>query len=170
MSKKKTKSVVSKDGSKGVVIKKEPPLKGKKKTKKSKKPVTAPLSPSRESMLGSHTAAAVADLISEWAKMAVHEPGIVYRGPNDSNATESKDAKPLTAWDALGLETKRDIYTRFNDEFRNYYSMLYSYDKMNYIMNVIDNAVNDDLLMDFKFNKQKAINRVHRVVATIEGL
>ena len=117
-----------------------------------------------------HSTPCMTNLMSQWSEMVVHEPCIVYQGPIDSDENKSKDAKDVTTWDALGLETKRDIYERFNNEFRNYYSMLYSYDKMNYIMNVIDRTVNDDLLMEFKFNKQKTINRIHRVVSNIEGL
>ena len=163
MSKKKDKKIVSADGSKGIVSKR---IKDKKKKEGKTPRVTV-------KMLDTSRGNAVSDLMHKWG-MFISEPNFI--GSGDENVIHARGGFSHPTNDdvilasILGLETKGQVAKHIEAEFRMFYATQYSGAKLSFILRTIDNHIDDNLLLDFKYNKPKAIAKVRAIVNSIGGL
>ncbi len=173
MSKKKDKKIKSADGTKGIASK---TIKDKKKKKSKLSPsvsvnmldTSGPrsmsgLSPSRSSMLGA--------MLDNW--VCVSAPSFVkegYTGPQPTGALNHPGDDSVSCMALLGLEDRREIEARLEAEFKAFYATQYSDAKLRFILMSISNRIDNNLLLDFKYNKPKAISKVRAMVNSIGDL
>ena len=141
----------------------------KKKDKKKKEGKTPKLT---VKMLDTSHGTPVSDLIHKWG-MFISEPSFIggdERTIHASGAYSHPTNGDETLASILGLETKGQVAKHIEAEFRMFYATQYSGAKLSFILGTIDHHIDDNLLLDFKYNKPKAIAKVRAIVNNIGGL